>query len=375
MSLSLRPEQAEIARYRGGLLAVSAVPGSGKTHTLAALAVNLIAEALPPESEVLVVTFTNSAVDNIRARIRRFLKARNLPDGGYRVFTLHSLANAILRERPDLAGLTDDYRVDDEISGRQAMPDAAKGYIVENHAYWQSFLPTNLDDRQRQKALEGWQETTERLGYEITRLAKNLKLTPADLKALMAKQPVSDFLRIGAAIYERYDRILNAGGRLDFDDLIWGAIRALCNDDAFRRRLGERWSFILEDEAQDSTPLQEEILALLSRDHGNWVRVGDPNQAIMTTFTASDVRLFRTFRRRPDVHSLSLTVSGRSALPIIQLANALVLWAVHEHPEPRVREEALSAEALIRPTAPDDPQQNPPTSQAKIWVHGFRDVE
>ena len=56
-----------------------------------------------------------------------------------------------------------------------------------------------------------------------------------------------------------------------------------------------RWHTILEDEAQDSTPLQEHILSLLGRDHNNWVRVGDPNQAIMTTFTASDVRFFRQY--------------------------------------------------------------------------------
>jgi DNA helicase-2/ATP-dependent DNA helicase PcrA len=63
---------------------------------------------------------------------------------------------------------------------------------------------------------------------------------------------------------------MRATGRLDFDDLLWAAVRALRNDDNFRRRLGQRWSFILEDEAQDSTPLQETMLALLSQDHGNW---------------------------------------------------------------------------------------------------------
>ena len=166
---------------------------------------------------------------------------------------------------------------------------------------------------------------------------------------------------------------MRATGWLDFDDLLWAAVRALRNDNDFRRRLGQRWSFILEDEAQDSTPLQETMLALLSQDHGNWVRVGDPNQAIMTTFTASDVRLFRRFKQRPDVVVMPLAVSGRSAPPIIKLANDLVRWARREHPEPWVREHALSDDALIHPTPPDDPQQNP--AEGDIRLRAFSDEE
>jgi DNA helicase-2/ATP-dependent DNA helicase PcrA len=335
-------------------------------------------------------------VDNVKARIRAMLKERGLSDGGYRVLTLHSLANAIIRERPDLAGTTSDYRVDDEISGRAAMPEAARWFIQQERPYWLSFLPPDLTQQQRYQVEERWVEATVRLGYEVTKLAKNLRLSPAEIKRLLAKRgdredkgdealsplsspsaesSVSPFLRIGAAIYERYDAILKVGGRLDFDDLIWGAIRALDNDEMFRRRLSQRWPYILEDEAQDSTPLQEEILSRLSQDHGNWVRVGDPNQAIMTTFTASDVRFFRAFRQRPDVTVMPLTVSGRSAQPIIDLANNLVRWATHSHPEPEVRGEALSADELIHPTEPSDPQRNPPSEQARIHVQSFSDED
>jgi DNA helicase-2/ATP-dependent DNA helicase PcrA len=410
---TLRPEQARIAAYRGGKLAVSAVPGSGKTFTLATLAARLIAkpppapkgesETLSPlgaggDSEILVVTFTNSAVDNVKARIRGMLKERGLSDGGYRVLTLHSLANAIIRERPDLAGTTSDYRVDDEISGRAAMPEAARWFIQQERPYWLSFLPPDLTQQQRYQVEERWVEATVRLGYEVTKLAKNLRLTPADVKRFISGRgdrgtegqgdpagevtlspghlvTPSPFLRIGAAIYERYDAILKVGGRLDFDDLIWGAIRALDNDEMFRRRLSQRWPYILEDEAQDSTPLQEEILSRLSQDHGNWVRVGDPNQAIMTTFTASDVRFFRAFRQRLDVTVMPLTVSGRSAQPIIDLANDLVHWATENHPEPEVRGEALSADELIHPTESGDPQRNLPSEQARIHVQSFSDED
>ncbi len=401
--MNLRTQQARIVtEYAGGKLAVSAVPGSGKTHTLAALAAHLLARGLVgPDSEVLVVTFTNAAVDNVKARIRLALRDLGLGDGGFRVFTLHGLANAILRERPDLAGVTSDYRIDDELSNARAMSDAARWFIQHERDYWLSFLPSDLTRRQRDQLESDWFDDTARVGAEVTKLAKNLRLTPADLRARIFEhdaamsaqrhaasdrdeggpQPVarssalSPFLRIGAAIYERYEQTLRAGGRLDFDDLIWAAIRALNNDDGFRSRLGRRWPFILEDEAQDSTPLQEEILALLSREHGNWVRVGDPNQAIMTTFTASDVRFFRAFKQRPDVKAMPLTVSGRSAPEIIALANRLVEWATSAHPEPVVRREALSAEEIIQPAPPDDSQQNPAVAYIRLQPFEDEDAE
>jgi DNA helicase-2/ATP-dependent DNA helicase PcrA len=392
--MTLRAEQGKIAGYRGGKMAVSAVPGSGKTHTLATLAVELIANNLiQNEGEVLVVTFTNSAVETVRGRIRRMLADRKLPDAGYRVLTLHSLANSIIRERPDLAGAASDYRIDDEISGQNTMPEAARWFTQTYHDYWLSFLPEDMSSGQRFQVEDKWREATERLGGEVTKLAKNLRLTPAAVRGLIEDELVgeaetedqrfsvdrpasaSPFLRIGTAIYERYDQIMRAGGRLDFDDLIWGAIRALTNDAAFRKRLSARWQFILEDESQDSTPLQEVILSMLAEPHGNWVRVGDPNQAIMTTFTASNVRYFRDFMRRPDVNVLPLTVSGRSAQPIIDLANELVAWAVNHHPEREVRRDALTDETLIRPTEAGDAQQNPPAAESRIHLQGFSDED
>ncbi len=383
--MNLRPQQARIVNeYAGGKLAVLAVPGSGKTHTLAALAVRLLARGMVgPDAEVLVVTFTNSAVENVQARIRLALRDLGLSDGGFRVFTLHSLANAIVRERPDLAGVTSDYRIDDELSNSRAMAEAARWFMQQERDYWLSFLPSDLTPQQRCRLESAWSDDTVRLGAEVTKLAKHLRLTPADVRALIAEREdqaqelmaISPFLRIGAAIYERYDQMLRAGGRLDFDDLIWAAIRALNNDDDFRRRLGRRWPFILEDEAQDSTPLQEEILALLSREHGNWVRVGDPNQAIMTTFTASDARFFRAFKERPDVRAMPLTVSGRSAPEIIALANRLVDWATRAHPEPDARRAALSADGIIQPAPPDDPQPNPPAGRIRLQPFDDDDAE
>ena len=101
----LRREQRRVLSYRGGRLAVSAVPGSGKTLTLSLLAARLILEGrIGARGEVLLVTVQNSAVTNISQRIRQILAAQRAPAVGFRVCTLHRLAADILRRRQDLAG-------------------------------------------------------------------------------------------------------------------------------------------------------------------------------------------------------------------------------------------------------------------------------
>ena len=106
--LKLRPAQQEILRYKSGRLGVSAVPGSGKTFTLSLLAAQLVqrlAGSGPIDNrEVLVVTFTNAAVENFRASINQFIQSKRLLPGGFRVRTLHSLAHDIVRERPGSGG-------------------------------------------------------------------------------------------------------------------------------------------------------------------------------------------------------------------------------------------------------------------------------
>ena len=72
-------------------------------------------------------------------------------------------------------------------------------------------------------------------------------------------------------------------GGLDFNDLVWTAVDLLEHHPDLCARLGRRWPIVLEDEAQDSVPLQEDLLTLLGGGRGNWIRVGDPNQAIMST--------------------------------------------------------------------------------------------
>src|SRR5512139_2847791 len=123
---NLRPSQEAVLAYTGGKMAVTAVPGAGKTFTLSHLAAKL-AEQL----EVLIVTFTNPAVNSFRRKIADLLRQERglLPYVGYRVRTLHGLAHDIVRMRPGLVGLTEGFEIVDDSVSAGIIRDLAEGWV------------------------------------------------------------------------------------------------------------------------------------------------------------------------------------------------------------------------------------------------------
>jgi DNA helicase II / ATP-dependent DNA helicase PcrA len=356
-------------------MGVSAVPGSGKTHTLSYLAARLVAEGnLADDQEVLVVTLVNSAVDNFAARVAGFVAERGLlPHVGYRVRTLHALSHDIVRERPSLVGLADDFQIVDEREAERIIEDAAAAWLAAHPAVAEDFLSPDLEEHRREWARRDdrqWPALVTSIAKSFIKLAKDQEHSSEDvLNALAQHEEPLPLLEMGAAVYADYQRALAYRGALDFDDLIRLAIHALRTDPDYLARLHQRWKYILEDEAQDSSRLQEEILRLLAGPTGNWVRVGDPNQAIFETFTTASPQFLRNFLVEPGVTPRDLPNSGRSTRNIIELANQLVNWTQEQHLVEPVRG-ALTAPPLIWPTPPGDPQPNPPDDPAGVRLIG-----
>lgn len=369
--MRLRPDQEAVLQYQGGYLAVPAVPGAGKTTVLAALATRIIASGRHEPGRILIVTYTQAAVGNFRARIAQFLEEQGLPRGaGYEVRTLHSLAMAIVRERPDALYLTDNFAVADAPRQDRLLEAAVRRWLTWHRRAWEAVLRPDIPPYRHDDVLQRWERETVRLARDLIRQFKAHGLTPDQVAALARDlPPEASFLRWCADIYQDYQAALSAQGLLDFDDLVLGAYRLLAQDPDLCARLRERWTYLFEDEAQDSTPLQAQILELLAGPQGNLVRVGDPNQAILSTFTAADPSLFRRFCQRPDVAVQPLTCAGRSSPDIIDLANRLVDWAVHEHPEPACR--AALVDQRIAPVPPGYPQQNPRPPRYTIAIRPY----
>ncbi len=373
MTFNPRPKQKQVLNYKGGKMGVAAVPGSGKTRTLSALAAKLVASrALQDDQEVLVVTLVNSAVDNFSRQVGDFIKARGLLAGfGYRVRTLHGLANDIVRERPGLVGLSDDFAIVDEREAGEILQDAVQAWIRATPDAADDFLAQELDDNRREYIRrDNWPDQVSSLAGAFIRQAKDWELTPDDIRARMdERQENLPLAEMGWGVYVNYQRGLAYRGAVDFQDLIRLALKALRLDEGYLARLRQRWPYILEDEAQDSSELQEKILRLLAGPDGNWVRVGDPNQAIYETFTTAKPEYLRSFLNEVGVTARELPNSGRSTLSVISLANALIDWTIKQHPVEAIRSRPPLQPPFVQPSPPNDPQPNPPDQPEQVHLY------
>ncbi|MEA2008393.1 MAG: ATP-dependent helicase, partial [Chloroflexota bacterium] len=361
-----RPSQAKILEYTSGTMGVSAVPGSGKTWTLSLLAADIISRnVLDLDQEVLIVTLVNSAVDNFTQRISSFLKDRGmLPHLGYRVRTLHGLAHDIVRERPALVGLDSNFQIIDDREAIKIRAAAAEEWLYQHPSSLDDYLNPDFDEGKRDWVRrEKLPRLVNDIALQFIRTAKDMQLTPNAIRERLDGLPIPlPLAEAGLEIYASYQRSLAYRGAVDFDDLIRLAYLALTLDEDLLARLRHQWPYILEDEAQDSSRVQEKILRLLAQ---NWVRVGDPNQAIYESFTTANPQFLRDFIANADAKR-TLPTSGRSTPSIIKLANYLVDWSRKEHPLEAARD-ALSPNE-IKPTAPGDTQPNPPDNPSQVHL-------
>ncbi len=365
-----RPSQVDVLAYRSGKMGVSAVPGSGKTATLSQLAAEIILRhPFEENQEILIVTLTNSAVENFRHRIGQALQDK--PGAGiiprYRVRTLHGLAHDLIRERPYLGQISPDFQILDDGEARRIRSLLVQAWLRGHPDFWEECYNPDLSEYQLNKIRNrDFPELLESICESFIRTAKAKRVTPETLHSRLPPIPLP-LAEMGCDFYADYQRALTARGAVDFDDLIRLALEALDQDRDYLERLRRRWPFILEDEAQDSNPLQEEILRLLCGEYGNWVRVGDPNQAIYETFTTASPKFLRNFLCESGVTALPLPHSGRSTASIISLANTLIDWVQVQEMVPAVQD-ALS-EPHILPVAAGDEQSNPPDSPTSVTLH------
>lgn len=391
---SLRPGQQQMADWQGGPLAVSAVPGAGKSTGMAAAAALAIARyQLNARRALVVVTFTRSAAANIKAKIRKYLREElSLPPGGFVVHTLHGLALNIATRHPDLSGLQLD-------SATLITPSQSHRLIRTCVEQWIAAHP-----KQYSQLLEGRQfdgEETERLrrqsvlrtevlpdlAYSVIHEAKSSGLSPLKLREL-SEEPADDLgiLAIAAGLYEQYQNLMRSQDFIDYDDMIVAALRVLENPSACRVEQNQVFA-VFEDEAQDSTPLQTKLLKILASDLNSpqapphLIRVGDPNQAINSTFTPADPIYFRRFCEDCSIQRRLATMdqAGRSTRIIIEAAN-FVLESVNRSYEGG--RELLKQSSLpfrpqkIRPVEASDPQldANPAPVGRGLELYTPRDI-
>ena len=363
-----RPSQQQVLSYTGGRLGVTAVPGAGKTHLLSALAAKIIAEnRLLAGQELLIVTLVNAAVENLKSRIAAFFEQPALALYKYRVRTLHGLAHDIVRERPGQVGLETQFGIVDERGSQLIRSAAVQAWLSTHPGELARYFIADARGEGRGVRSREIAGLLEDVVLAFIRTAKDRRLTPDELGRLTehSLDPLP-LARLCIDIYTDYQHSLAYRGAVDFDDLIRLALDLLESDEGLLVRLRDRYPYVLEDEAQDSSISQERILRLLAGETGNWVRVGDPNQAIFETFTTASPELLRAFVR--ENVSQEIPESGRSQPAIIALANQLVDWVTREHPSEEART-ALGGPHIAR-VPEGDAQPNPPEDPSAVRLVG-----
>jgi DNA helicase-2/ATP-dependent DNA helicase PcrA len=423
---SLRPGQQRMADWQGGPLAVSAVPGSGKSTGMAIATTILLANryihqqstsppALDgisldssspfdasteqssslPDGQLILVTFTRSAVANLKGKIRQYLRELSLPPQGFMVHTLHGLALTIATRHPDLSGLDlSRLTLVTPTQSNRLIRTCVEQWIAVNPQIYQRLLEGRQFDGEETERLRRQSvlrtEVLPDLAYIVIHEAKSSGLLPADLQALghnrVQTSDVEDYevLAIAAGLYDRYQTLLRQRDFIDYDDMILAALRVLANDSA-RRFWQSQVAAVFEDEAQDSSPLQTQLLEILAASSANnteplnLVRVGDPNQAINSTFTPADPSFFREFCQhcQQDGRLAEMEQAGRSTALIMDAANFTLDWVNQRYG--RTNQQSLSLPFRpqhIYPVPAGDPQAdaNPAPEGAGLEIRFPPDV-
>jgi DNA helicase II / ATP-dependent DNA helicase PcrA len=368
---SLRKGQQGLAQWRGGEMAVSAVPGAGKSHSLSVAAAIAIAQnQLHSRKQLVVVTYTRSAAANIKSKIRDRLKDLMLPPGGFVVHTLHGLALNIANSRRELSGLDlDKVTIVVPNLGHRLIRTAVEKWIAEHPQQYQRLLigvefdGEETERLRRQSVLRT--EILPGLTNTVVREAKSSGLLPQELQELsLHANDEYGILQIAAGLYAEYQQSMRSQDLVDYDDMILAALKVLAYPPM--RQLWQNQVYgVFEDEAQDSSPLQEKLISILAGNDeqpdaaANLVRVGDPNQAINSTFTPADPIYFNWFCETCQAKNRLTTMNqaGRSSKIILDSANFVVHWVNQQWSKfPQPQSSLPFRLQNIVSVAPDDPQ-------------------
>ena len=289
-----RDDQRPVLNYKSGRMAISAVPGAGKTTILLALIIKLLDSGVNP-ANIFVMTYMESAARNFREKIKSVRE--NSIELPY-ISTIHGLALRIIKENGNYErlGLNSDFDICDDTQKTKIIREVTK--------------KIKIDTKDMNEFVQGISV------YKIGRGDfSNLKKHDKKLEKFKS-------------FFTEYQRILNENNLIDYDDILLMSVKLLEENKDIRDYYQNICKYIIEDEAQDSSSVQQSLINILSRKYGNLIRCGDINQAITTTFTNADVKGFRKFIETSQ--NVSMNRSQRCCKEVWELANTLVLDSEQE---------------------------------------------
>jgi DNA helicase-2/ATP-dependent DNA helicase PcrA len=289
----LNDPQRRAVVHRGTPLLVVAGAGSGKTRVLTHRVAHLIATGDATPWEILAITFTNKAADEMRGRLVDLIGP---VAGRMWVSTFHAACVRMLRAHADRLGYRRSFTIYDDTDSRRLVEHILRDLNID---------AKKLPARGVQAAISG---------------AKAELTGAADFSAAAR----SIFDRRIADVYEEYERRLFAASAMDFDDLLLLTVRLFQRAPDVLHDYRTRFKHILVDEFQDTNRVQNEIVLLLAAEHHNVCVVGDSDQSIFG-WRGADIRNIVEFEDAfPDAAVIPLEQNYRSTKTILDAANAVI---------------------------------------------------
>ncbi len=312
----LNPAQEEAVTHLGGPLLVLAGAGSGKTRVLTRRIGWLIKEQGVSPFEILAITFTNKAADEMKDRVAALVGpvAKKMW-----VSTFHSACVRILRRDGEALGYPSNFTIYD-----QADAVRLTGYVLRD---------LNLDTKKMPPRSVHAQISAAKNDYVLVD-------DYADRARGFTEQKLAD-------VYREYQTRLLRAGAMDFDDILLQTAELFRKHPDVLDHYRRRFSHVLVDEYQDTNKVQNDLVLNLSREHRNVTVVGDGDQSIYR-FRGADISNILDFEEAfPDVTVIPLVQNYRSTQTVLDAANAVIannmgrkpkeLWTEQGRGEPIVR--------------------------------------
>jgi DNA helicase II / ATP-dependent DNA helicase PcrA len=291
---ALNPQQREAVVHIEGPMLVVAGAGSGKTRVLTHRVAHLIESGSAAPSEILAITFTNRAANEMKERVQGLVGGRTA--ARMWVMTFHAACGRLLRRDAERLGYRSSFTIYDQADQVRLV----KACIEELELDPKRFAP--------------------RAVHAAISRAKDRLLTAEGY----GDQVGNFFEQTVASVYALYQRRLYAANAMDFDDMILQAVLLLEADEEARAAWQARFSHIMVDEYQDTNHAQFRLLSVLAAQHRNIAVVGDPDQSIYA-FRGADIRNIAEFEHDfPGARVVALEQNYRSTQAILDAANAVI---------------------------------------------------
>jgi DNA helicase-2/ATP-dependent DNA helicase PcrA len=330
---TLNERQREAVEATEGPLLILAGAGSGKTRVITVRIAYLISERHVPPHNILAVTFTNKAAQEMRERVTRLLEGQRLTSAPL-VSTFHSLCVRMLRR--DIEKLEEGYT--------------------------RSFTIYDQDDSVRvvKSCIKDLGYDDQRLGARQTQGAiSHAKNSGLDADAYAARAESHDEKRLAIArVFRLYEERLVNNNALDFDDLLIKTVKLLRKRDDVRDHYNERFRYILVDEYQDTNALQFALIHFLTQKQQNICVVGDESQSVYRWRGADITNILNFEEHYPAAKVIKLEQNYRSTQTILDTADAVIkhnterkektLWTANPAGSPVRYYQAMDAEGEAR---------------------------